>query len=122
MPPNACGDRTCCTCCCVQVKTLCSLACGGVPATYLSSQQTKGDAAAVYRELQKDTPSCKLLYVTPEQLVKSERLRGVLQCLHQRGLFARIVVDEARSVFLETAPRFQSCQWMVVSAACCRLC
>jgi len=47
------------------VKALCGLPGGGVPATYLSSQQTAADTAAVHRELGKQRPSCKLLYVTP---------------------------------------------------------
>jgi superfamily II DNA helicase RecQ len=49
----------------LQVRALCTLPGGGVPATYLSSQQTAGDKAAVYRELSKARPTCKLLYVTP---------------------------------------------------------
>jgi hypothetical protein len=36
----------------------------------------------------------KLLYVTPEQLVKSDSLRGLLQDLRQRQLLARFVIDE----------------------------
>jgi hypothetical protein len=38
----------------------------------------------------------KLLYVTPEQLVKSDSLRGLLQDLRQRQLLARFVIDEVR--------------------------
>jgi hypothetical protein len=49
----------------LQVRALCTLPGGGVPATYLSSQQSGGDRAAVHRELSKAQPSCKLLYVTP---------------------------------------------------------
>jgi hypothetical protein len=47
------------------VRALCTLPGGGVPATYLSSQQSGGDRAAVHRELSNAAPSCKLLYVTP---------------------------------------------------------
>lgn len=47
------------------MKALCGLPGGGVPTTYLSSQQTAADTAAVHRELGKQRPSCKLLYVTP---------------------------------------------------------
>jgi hypothetical protein len=39
----------------------------------------------------------KLLYVTPEQLVKSDSLRGLLQDLRQRQLLARFVIDEVRT-------------------------
>ena len=84
-----------------QVKALCCLpSCGGVPATYLSSQQSAAEATAVRRELRKvergGSPTCKLLYVTPEQLVKSAALREALEGLRVKGLLARVVVDEVR--------------------------
>eukprot|EP00891_Asterochloris_glomerata_P002950 jgi/Astpho2/2950/gw1.00050.55.1_t len=69
-----------------------------VPTTFLSSQQTKTDAKSVLRELFKKQPSCKLLYVTPEQFVKGTTLQSALQKLHSRGLLARIVIDEAHCV------------------------
>jgi hypothetical protein len=47
---------------------------------------------------QQARPSVKLLYVTPEQLVKSDSLRGLLQDLRQRQLLARFVIDEVRMV------------------------
>ncbi|PRW57979.1 ATP-dependent DNA helicase Q-like 1 isoform A [Chlorella sorokiniana] len=81
-----------------QVQALNGLACGGVPTTYLSSQQTETEARAVHLELCKPRPSIKLLYVTPEQLVKGERLKRELGTLHSRGLLARIVIDEAHCV------------------------
>ncbi|KAI7836066.1 hypothetical protein COHA_010035 [Chlorella ohadii] len=81
-----------------QVQALNGLACGGVPTTYLSSQQTETEARAVHMELSKPRPSIKLLYVTPEQLVKGERLKRELGTLHSRGLLARIVIDEAHCV------------------------
>lgn len=67
---------------------------GGIPATYLNSQQTAKQRSAVYKELTQQWPSCKLLYVTPEQLVKSNALVEILQKLDGRGLFACFVVDE----------------------------
>lgn len=63
--------------CVPQVKALCTLPGGGVPATYLSSAQSRGDAQAVYKELSKMRPSCKLLYVTPVSLKG-----GMLQSLN----------------------------------------
>ncbi|KAK9817076.1 hypothetical protein WJX72_009158 [[Myrmecia] bisecta] len=81
-----------------QVQALCEMACGGIPATYLSSQQSKEEALAVYRELRKPVPTCKLLYLTPEQFAKSAALKEVLAGLAQRGLLARLVVDEAHCV------------------------
>lgn len=80
-----------------QVKALCDLKCGGVPATYISSQQSETDKKAVFRELAKRHPSCKLLYITPEQFVKGGTLQRILMDLDSRGLLARIVVDEVNS-------------------------
>lgn len=79
-----------------QVKALCTLPSGGVPATYLSSAQSKDDTNAVYSELRKAVPSCKLLYVTPEQLCKNGMLQELLAGLHSRGKLARLVIDEVR--------------------------
>eukprot|EP00887_Chlorella_sp_A99_P007924 scaffold12.g7924.t1 len=81
-----------------QVQALCHLASGGVPTSYLSSQQTQAERKAVFLELAKPTPALKLLYVTPEQLVKGEHLRAALAGLHARRLLARIVIDEAHCV------------------------
>lgn len=60
----------------------------GVPATFLSSEQTETTARAVFRELYSATCSIKLLYVTPEKLNKSESLCGALRQLdsHVRPL------------------------------------
>lgn len=77
-----------------QVMALCCLPAAGVPTTYLSSQQSAGEARAVRRELAKEVPSCKLLYVTPEQLVKSAGLQAALTGLMQRGRLSRFVIDE----------------------------
>jgi hypothetical protein len=57
-----------------QVKALNHLPSGGVPTTFLSSQQGQTEAKAVWKELFKARPTVKLLYVTPEQLVKSNNL------------------------------------------------
>ncbi|EFN55525.1 hypothetical protein CHLNCDRAFT_133956 [Chlorella variabilis] len=81
-----------------QVQALTLLPSGGVPTTYLSSQQTVAETRAVFLELGKARPTIKLLYVTPEQLVRGERLKGALRALHSHGLLARLVVDEAHCV------------------------
>lgn len=39
---------------------------------------------AVFRELERERPTCKLLYTTPEQLVSSGGLRDTLSMLYQR--------------------------------------
>jgi RecQ family ATP-dependent DNA helicase len=81
-----------------QVQALCTLPCGGVPATFLSSQQTEGQRSAVFQELQKEHPAIKVLFVTPEQLVSGERLRRTLKGLYERHKLARLVIDECHCV------------------------
>ena len=44
-----------------------------------------------------ESPTCKLLYVTPEQLVRNGTLHDLLAGLHRRGRLARLVVDEVPS-------------------------
>ncbi|MQL85144.1 hypothetical protein Taro_017661 [Colocasia esculenta] len=70
----------------------------GIPATFLSSQQTAAQASAVIRELRKDRPSCKLVYVTPERIAGSSSFLDILQSLRQKGQLARFVIDEAHCV------------------------
>ncbi|KAM5561063.1 ATP-dependent DNA helicase Q-like 1 [Rosa sericea] len=70
----------------------------GIPATFLNSQQTASQAAAVLQELRQDKPSCKLLYVTPERIAGSSCFLEVLECLHLKGMLAGFVVDEAHCV------------------------
>lgn len=81
-----------------QVQSLCSAPGGGVPATYLSSQQTSTEARAVHAELAKPHPTIKLLYVTPEQLVAGTSLLHKLSVLYRNGLLSRLVIDEAHCV------------------------
>jgi RecQ family ATP-dependent DNA helicase len=81
-----------------QVQALCRLPSGGVPATYISSQQTPKELNAVYAELEKGQPSMKLLFVTPEQFVSSEKLQTKLKVLHGKNMLARLVIDECHCV------------------------
>ena len=82
---------------------MCNLPCGGVPATYLNSHQTKEQRTCVLRELAKPLPSCKLLYVTPEQLAACEALKDILSRLTSRKLISLFVVDEVCSGFTVSA-------------------
>ncbi|KAL2490418.1 ATP-dependent DNA helicase Q-like 1 [Abeliophyllum distichum] len=70
----------------------------GIPATFLNSQQTPSQAAAVLQELRKDSPSCKLLYVTPERVAGNIPFQEILKCLHRKGQLAGFAVDEAHCV------------------------
>lgn len=77
------------------------LALAGIPASFLSSSAPAGHASAVFADLAgPDPPRTKLLYVTPEQLMASGRLRQALHdlCARQPRQFARLVVDEAHCV------------------------
>ena len=76
-------------------------------AAYLSSDNSDGalDTAGVYRAIKpmvdrNGRTDCmlRLLYVTPEMLVKSDRLWGVLRGVRDAGLLSRIVIDEAHAV------------------------
>nr|POE61449.1 atp-dependent dna helicase q-like 1 [Quercus suber] len=70
----------------------------GIPATFLNSQQTASQAAAVLQELRQDKPSCKLLYVTPERIAGNLSFLEILKCLRRKGQLAGFVVDEAHCV------------------------
>ncbi|KAA8536771.1 hypothetical protein F0562_029249 [Nyssa sinensis] len=70
----------------------------GIPATFLNSQQTASQAAAVLQELRRDKPSCKLLYVTPERVAGNLSFHEILKGLHRKGQLAGFVVDEAHCV------------------------
>ncbi|XP_059313277.1 ATP-dependent DNA helicase Q-like 1 isoform X2 [Lycium ferocissimum] len=70
----------------------------GIPATFLNSQQTPSQAAAVLQELRQDTPSCKLLYVTPERIAGNLSFQETLKCMHGKGQLAGFVIDEAHCV------------------------
>ncbi|XP_020589816.1 ATP-dependent DNA helicase Q-like 1 isoform X2 [Phalaenopsis equestris] len=70
----------------------------GIAATFLNSQQTTSESLAVIQELRKERPSCKLLYVTPERIAGNMSFMDTLRCLHQKGLLARFVIDEAHCV------------------------
>ncbi|GKA18669.1 ATP-dependent DNA helicase Q-like 1 protein [Tanacetum coccineum] len=68
----------------------------GVPSTFLNSQQTTSQASVVLQE--RDKPSCKLLYVTPERIAGNLSFQDTLKSLHRKGQLAGFVVDEAHCV------------------------
>lgn len=81
-----------------QVAALLAAPCGGIPAASLSSALPEATRRAVLRELEAGAPTLKLLYVTPEQLVKSDALATRLARLATSNRLARLVVDEAHCV------------------------
>uniref|UniRef100_A0ACD6A4F3 Uncharacterized protein n=1 Tax=Avena sativa TaxID=4498 RepID=A0ACD6A4F3_AVESA len=70
----------------------------GIQAAFLNSQQTSSQASVVIQQLRNGTPSFKLLYVTPERMAGNYSFMEILRGLHQRGLLARFVIDEAHCV------------------------
>ena len=83
---------------CNQVMSILNLGGGGVPAFAFSSHVNEEATKAAYRELAKIHPIFKLVYVTPEKLVKAEAFLEILQKLYDDGQLARIVIDEAHCV------------------------
>eukprot|EP01038_Epipyxis_sp_PR26KG_P007204 gene7204-9832_t len=85
-----------------QVSSFLSLANGGIPSAYITSTSTAKMISSVYEDLarcrQGLEPFTKLLYVTPERIVKSLETREVLHELYMNEMLARFVIDEAHCV------------------------
>lgn len=79
----------------------------GVPASFINSQSTNTEKSAVLRELNKPMPTCKLLYITPEQFVANSSLHSLLASLHGKGLLQRLVIDEVRPDILAFSRLFK---------------
>ncbi|KAG8035119.1 hypothetical protein G9C98_001609, partial [Cotesia typhae] len=69
-----------------------------IKSAHLLGDVSDAEANAVYRDLNKDSPSIKLLYVTPEKLSSSTKFLDVLKRMYQKGLLERFVIDEAHCV------------------------
>ncbi|MEW5311483.1 MAG: hypothetical protein WDW38_003193 [Sanguina aurantia] len=67
----------------------------GIPAIKFTSLDTKEASADAYRQL--DSPALKLVYVTPERILKSKRFMSKLEKIHQAGRLSRIAIDEAHT-------------------------
>ena len=64
----------------------------------MSGSITEAQADGIYRELAKESPGLKLLYVTPEKISASPKFCTAMGRLYERGLLARFVIDEAHCV------------------------
>ncbi|KAF4324441.1 hypothetical protein JM18_000346 [Phytophthora kernoviae] len=53
---------------------------------------------SITAELRRPTPSVKLLYLTPEKIIKSMEMMDLIETLHRNGMLARFVIDEAHCV------------------------
>ncbi|RXN21309.1 Bloom syndrome -like protein [Labeo rohita] len=78
-----------------QVQKLTTL---DICATSLSGDKTDSEAGRIYMQLSRKDPPIRLLYATPEKVCASGRMISALQNLYERGLLARIVIDEAHCV------------------------
>ncbi|KAJ6261087.1 ATP-dependent DNA helicase hus2/rqh1 [Drechslerella dactyloides] len=72
----------------------------GIRAYMFNSSVSAEEKREILKELRSQTAaeSIQLLYVTPEMLANSVTLEKVMFSLHQRGLIARVVIDEAHCV------------------------
>ncbi|XP_058798407.1 recQ-like DNA helicase BLM isoform X2 [Phymastichus coffea] len=59
---------------------------------------TEAESQDVYRELAKQEPTLKLLYVTPEKLSVSSKLKQILTALYEKDLLSRFVIDEVHCI------------------------
>ncbi|XP_050375562.1 ATP-dependent DNA helicase Q-like 4A [Argentina anserina] len=69
-----------------------------IPAAYLSANMEWSEQQEILRAVSSECCKYKLLYVTPEKVVKSDYLLRQLESLNARQLLSRIVIDEAHCV------------------------
>ncbi|KER23121.1 hypothetical protein T265_08929 [Opisthorchis viverrini] len=70
----------------------------GIVAAHLTGEATMTESDRVYASLHLATLRTKLLYVTPEKIAASDKLKGCLEQLYRRNLLQRFVIDEAHCV------------------------
>ncbi|TDH71395.1 hypothetical protein CCR75_007351 [Bremia lactucae] len=70
----------------------------GIPAAFLTSHTSLTLKRSIMAELCRAIPSLKLLYVTPEKVIKSPEMIEVFKLLDQNQMLARFVIDEAHCV------------------------
>jgi len=74
----------------------------GVPAAYLSSTSSESMIQQVFQDLRRGDqglePHVKLLYITPERMVKNLTTKRMLSSLYENEMLARYVIDEAHCV------------------------
>lgn len=70
----------------------------GIVAMSTSGNQSVGVRRFVMQELAREDSLCKLFYVTPEMLVKSQQFQDIMGRLVSEGKLARFVIDEAHCV------------------------
>jgi len=70
----------------------------GVQSDTLSQEIAIRSEREIYDDLRSGSPAIKLLYVTPEKLSQSQKLKNLLVELNDNELLDRIVIDEAHCV------------------------
>ncbi|KAF5398375.1 ATP-dependent DNA helicase [Paragonimus heterotremus] len=70
----------------------------GINAAQLTGEATLTEADRIYASLYTVTLRLKLLYVTPEKIAASDKLKSCLEQLYRRRLLQRFVIDEAHCV------------------------
>ncbi|KAF7256149.1 hypothetical protein EG68_06167 [Paragonimus skrjabini miyazakii] len=70
----------------------------GISAAQLTGEATMTEADRIYASLYTVTLRLKLLYVTPEKIAASDKLKSCLEQLYRRRLLQRFVIDEAHCV------------------------
>uniref|UniRef100_A0A915J7I5 RecQ-like DNA helicase BLM n=1 Tax=Romanomermis culicivorax TaxID=13658 RepID=A0A915J7I5_ROMCU len=69
-----------------------------IDAAGLTAETSNPEVDRIFEQFRLQKPDLKLLYVTPEKIIHSQRLVNELQNLYSRGLLARFIVDEAHCV------------------------
>ncbi|ORX95152.1 ATP-dependent DNA helicase [Basidiobolus meristosporus CBS 931.73] len=67
----------------------------GIPAACLTGNTDAAKRRFIFSEVERNDPRLKLLYVTPEMMIKSNQVQEAIQKLFRRKLLARFVIDEA---------------------------
>ncbi|KAJ8023459.1 ATP-dependent DNA helicase Q1 [Holothuria leucospilota] len=66
----------------------------GIAAVNLSASTSREEVKVVHQDMIRPNTTLKLLYVTPEKIAKSKRFMAQLQKAYEKGLLARIAIDE----------------------------
>lgn len=88
------SDRQCVS---VEQDQVDQLQARSIPACSINSKLAAQERRRILEDLERDSPCLKLLYVTPEMLASSS-FQPCLSSLCERGLLARLAVDEAHCV------------------------
>lgn len=85
-----------------QVSTLLCMPKGGIPAAFLTSEVNLKQLNMIQNDLKRaqigEQPFLKLLYMTPERLVKCQTTQQLLTDLYNQEMLARFIIDEAHCV------------------------